>query len=85
MGWIDPTRSLNVDLMLEHYFGTIGLVSGGVFYKNIDDFIVNQRFANFTFQGTEYNSFTQPINGGNAPAPPPMTMFCGVRGLSHIV
>jgi hypothetical protein len=28
---------------------------------------------------------TQPISGGNAPAPPPMTMFCGVRGLSQIV
>ena len=27
----------------------------------------------------------QPITGGNAPAAPPMTMFCGVRRLSHIV
>jgi TonB-dependent receptor len=63
---IEPTRSLNFDLMLEHYFGNIGLVSGGVFYKNIDDFIVNQRFANFNFQGVEYNSFAQPINGGSA-------------------
>jgi TonB-dependent receptor len=63
---IDPTRSLNLDLMLEHYFGSIGLVSGGIFYKNIDDFIVNQTFDDFTFEGTEYNSFSQPINGGSA-------------------
>lgn len=63
---IDPTRSLNLDLMLEHYFGNVGLVSGGVFYKNIDDFIVNQTFDDFTFEGTEYGSFTQPINGGSA-------------------
>ena len=28
---------------------------------------------------------TQPISGGNAPAPPPITMFCGVRGLSQMV
>ena len=27
----------------------------------------------------------QPITGGNAPAAPPMTMFCGVQRLSHIV
>ena len=26
-----------------------------------------------------------PIIGGNAPAAPPMTMFCGVQRLSHIV
>ncbi|TXF90823.1 TonB-dependent receptor [Neolewinella aurantiaca] len=63
---IDPTRSMNLDLMMEHYFGNVGLVSGGVFYKNIDDFIVSQTFDDFTFQGTEYGSFTQPINGGSA-------------------
>ncbi len=27
----------------------------------------------------------QPIIGGTAPAAPPMTMFCGVVRLSHIV
>ena len=27
----------------------------------------------------------QPISGGKAPAAPPMTMFCGVRGFSHTV
>ena len=26
----------------------------------------------------------QPITGGNAPAAPPMTMFCGVARLSHM-
>ena len=28
---------------------------------------------------------TQPITGGNAPAAPPITMFCGVERFSHIV
>ena len=28
---------------------------------------------------------TQPMTGGNAPAAPPITMFCGVRRFSHIV
>ena len=27
----------------------------------------------------------QAITGGNAPAAPPMTMFCGVERFSHIV
>ena len=27
----------------------------------------------------------QPITGGSAPAAPPMTMFCGVERLSHMV
>ena len=27
----------------------------------------------------------QPIVGGNAPAAPPMTMFCGVQRLSYMV
>ena len=27
----------------------------------------------------------QPTSGGTAPAAPPMTMFCGVRRLSHTV
>jgi hypothetical protein len=27
----------------------------------------------------------QPITGGKAPAPPPITMFCGVERFSHIV
>ena len=31
--------SSNVDLMLEHYFQSVGVVSGGVFYKSLTDFI----------------------------------------------
>lgn len=63
---IDPTRSLNLDLMAEHYFGNVGIISAGVFYKNIDDFIVDQSFDDFSFEGTEWSQFSQPINGGSA-------------------
>lgn len=63
---IEPTLSLNLDLTVEHYFGNVGLVSGGLFYKNIDDFIVNQTFDDFVFEGTTYDQFSQPINGGSA-------------------
>ena len=57
---------MNLDLMAEHYFGNVGLVSGGVFYKDVQDFIVNQTFDDYTFEGREWASFSQPINGGNA-------------------
>ena len=61
-----PTTSMNLDLMAEHYFGNVGLLSGGVFYKDISNFIVNQTFDDYTFEGQEWESFSQPINGGNA-------------------
>ena len=63
---IEPTTSTNFDLSLEHYFGTVGLVSAAVFYKDITDFIVNRQLSNFTFEGTEWADFTQPVNGGQA-------------------
>lgn len=63
---LGATTSMNLDLMAEHYFGNVGVVSGGLFYKDISDFIVNQSFNNYTFEGREWESFTQPINGGNA-------------------
>jgi hypothetical protein len=33
---------MNFDLMFEKYFKTIGIVSAGVFYKDIKDFIVTE-------------------------------------------
>ncbi|MCB0643798.1 MAG: TonB-dependent receptor, partial [Phaeodactylibacter sp.] len=63
---LEPTTSNNVDLMFEHYFPSIGIVSGGLFYKNIKDFIVTQRFEDYDFEGTVWADFAQPINGGNA-------------------
>jgi TonB-dependent receptor len=63
---LGATTSMNFDLMAEHYFGNVGIVSGGVFYKDISDFIVNQSFNDYTFEGREWDTYTQPINGGNA-------------------
>lgn len=63
---LEATTSTNLDLMAEHYFGNIGIFSAGVFYKDINNFIVNQTFNDFTFEDTEWAVFTQPINGGNA-------------------
>ena len=36
---LDPTTSMNFDLMAERYFSTVGLVSAGLFYKDISDFV----------------------------------------------
>lgn len=60
-----PTTSMNIDLMFEKYFRTIGIVSAGIFYKDIKDFIVTETKEDFEFEGNEWSTFSQPINGGN--------------------
>lgn len=61
-----PTTSMNFDLMFEKYFHSIGILSGGVFYKDIKDFIVTETRENHLFEGTAWDTYKQPINGGNA-------------------
>ena len=58
---IDPCELLFVILL-----ASIGLVSAGIFYKKIDDFIVDQVSTNYEYQGNVYTRFTQPKNAGNA-------------------
>nr|MDJ0646204.1 TonB-dependent receptor [Flavobacteriaceae bacterium] len=36
---LDPTTSMNFDLLAEHYFKSIGVISGGAFFKNLKSFI----------------------------------------------
>ena len=63
---LKPTTSYNFDLSADYYFRSIGLVSAGIFYKKIDDFIVDQVSTNYEYQGNVYTRFTQPKNAGNA-------------------
>lgn len=63
---LKPTISYNLDLSADYYFQSIGLVSAGVFFKKIDDFIVDQISTNYEYQGNVYTRFTQPKNAGNA-------------------
>ena len=63
---LKPTISYNFDLSADYYFKSIGLVSAGIFYKKIDDFIVNQVTTNYEYNGNIYNRFIQPKNAGNA-------------------
>lgn len=62
---LTPTTSMNFDLMFEKYFKTIGIVSAGVFYKDIKDFIVTETREDYLFEGTTWDTYSQPINGGN--------------------
>lgn len=59
---LDPTRSMNFDFMAEHYFESVGIVSGGVFYKDIKDFIYTSLSED---EDTGFDVF-QPLNGDNA-------------------
>lgn len=63
---LKPTKSYNFDLSAEYYFRSVGLVSAGLFYKKIDDFIVDQTLRNYEWNGNVYTKFSQPRNSGNA-------------------
>jgi TonB-dependent receptor len=58
---LNPTSSWNVDFMGEHYFKSVGVVSAGVFYKRLEDYIYIYAFDD-TINGTLYR-VTQPQNG----------------------
>ena len=41
---LDPLESINLDFGVEHYFGSAGVISAFVFYKDIDNFIYETQF-----------------------------------------
>lgn len=59
---LNPTTSMGFDLMGEHYFQSVGIVSGGVFYKDIKDFIYTSVLED---PDTGFDIF-QPLNGEGA-------------------
>ena len=63
---LNATLSYNVDLSAEYYFKSVGLVSAGLFYKKINDFIVDYRQQNYEYHGTVYDEMKTPINAGDA-------------------
>ena len=60
-----PTTSVNFDLLLEHYFRSVGVISGGFFYKRLSDYIYTHESER---SGGMYDQFlvTEPRNGGRA-------------------
>jgi TonB-dependent receptor len=61
---LDPYKSRNFDISIERYLGETGIVSAGLFYKNIDDYIVDVT----TRDNPDYQGFdvTMPVNGDKA-------------------
>ncbi|WP_420401112.1 TonB-dependent receptor [Flagellimonas sp.] len=59
---LDPTTSMNFDLVAEHYFESVGIISGGIFYKDIKDFIYVSLSED---TATGFDLF-QPLNGDSA-------------------
>jgi len=61
---LTPTSSDNLDFLVERYLSSVGVVSGGIFYKRLNDYIFPFRFAEANF-GDTYQ-VTQPRNGDSA-------------------
>ncbi len=62
---LDPTYANNIDLMFEHYFDRVGLISAGLFYKDIEDPIF-QSSSIGVYNGREGVNLIRPENGDNA-------------------
>ncbi|MCB2066614.1 MAG: TonB-dependent receptor [Erythrobacter sp.] len=62
-----PYRAWNADAAVEYYFSGNGAVSLGLFYKSVDNFIVDQTIQqDGVFQGIAYEQLTRAINGDTA-------------------
>lgn len=66
---LKPAKSINFDIMGERYFSNVGIISGGVFYKTINDFAYAATSkATDDSLGTNTNDFDilRPENGNDA-------------------
>lgn len=65
---LKPISATNVDVLAEKYFGTVGILSGGVFYKKLGDFIFSRNFDSDIYPGSQGETIrlTQAQNGESA-------------------
>ncbi|GAB5349708.1 TonB-dependent receptor [Alteriqipengyuania sp. 357] len=63
---LKPYRAWNFDASLEYYMTSNGAITAAVFYKDIDDYIVDTLQQNDTFNGIAYDEAVIPINGEKA-------------------
>ena len=63
---LKATYSYNADLIGEYYFQSVGIVSAGLFYKNLDNFIYNYLDANYTTEkfAADFPNLPNPIPAG---------------------
>jgi TonB-dependent receptor len=63
---LKPTYAHNFDIMFEHYFSTVGIVSAGAFYKHLNDFGYTRIINNFTREDYQ-RIFNPPANENPIP------------------
>lgn len=63
---LEPYNSWNYDASLEYYPTELSLLSAGVFYKDIDDFIFLRTYDDFSFAGQTFDEATISENGDGA-------------------
>jgi TonB-dependent receptor len=64
---LKPVSAFNLDLLAEHYFGNVGVLSGGFFYKRLNDFIYRRVLFNspYPLTGTPYINSIDVIQAQN--------------------
>ena len=62
---LDPYESDNIDLSVEYYPGRIGVLSAGLFYKDISNFIIPTEVQD-NGQWDGFEEVIQPVNGMDA-------------------
>lgn len=60
---LEPTTAWNYDLLFEHYLPSVGLIAGGIFYKQLSDNIFVATFEE-DVNGETYD-VEQPVNGAS--------------------
>lgn len=61
---LNPTFSWNLDLLIEHYFSNVGILSAGIFFKDVKDVIFNSNTQRI-IEGETFNVST-PLNASDA-------------------
>ena len=59
---LSPQKAQNFDASIEFYPGNSSVISLGVFYKDIDDFIATSDISGLTVNGIAFDDGTLPIN-----------------------
>ena len=63
---LQPYESTNFDIGVEWYFADASAIYGGMFYKEIDEYIAVVTNLDVEFQGVVFDSVSQPDNQGEA-------------------
>lgn len=63
---LDPFRALNLDASIAYYPTDLSVISAGVFYKKIEDFIFIQSIDDYEFLGRTLDEAVVALNGEDA-------------------